>query len=69
MFRGCDLGGADVSGARLQGATFAACRFEGLQGVGGLRGAKLGWADLMELAGVLAAEIGIEVLDDEEDDA
>ena len=62
----CDLTGADLSGARLQGATFDRCRLADLRGIGSLRGARMRWVDVIGLTGALAAEIGIDLLDDED---
>ncbi len=62
----CDLTGADLSGARLEAATFDGCRLADLRGIGSLRGARMRWVDVIGLAGALAAEIGIELLDDED---
>ncbi len=65
-FVDCDLTGADLSGARLEGAHFDGCRLADLRGVGSLRGARMRWVDVIGLTGALAAEIGIELLDDED---
>jgi uncharacterized protein YjbI with pentapeptide repeats len=62
---GCDLRGAELAGALMAGAVLDGCRLDGLRGVGGLRGARMRWADVVELAGAFAAELGIELIEDE----
>lgn len=62
-FHDCDLTEADFRGARLQACEFRRSNLNGLQGVTSLRGAAMEWPDIVELAGVWAAALGIEVLD------
>ena len=62
-FHDCDLTRADFRGARLQGCEFRRCDLTGLEGVASLRGAALEWPAIVELAGVFAAALGVEVLD------
>jgi uncharacterized protein YjbI with pentapeptide repeats len=62
-FHGCDLSGADFSGARLRLCEFRQSKLAGLRGVESLRGAALEWPDIVELAGLWAAALGIEVLE------
>jgi uncharacterized protein YjbI with pentapeptide repeats len=62
-FHDCDLTGADFRSARLQRCELRRCELSGLEGVSSLRGAALEWPQIVELAGILAAEIGIGVLD------
>jgi uncharacterized protein YjbI with pentapeptide repeats len=54
---------ADFRGARLQGCEFRRSDVTGLQGLASLRGAAMEWADLVKMAGVWAAALGIVVLD------
>lgn len=63
-FVDCDLHGADFEGARCSRVELRGCRLEGLHGLEGLRGAKLGWADLLDNAAVLAAALGLGVIDE-----
>ncbi|MGI8802166.1 MAG: pentapeptide repeat-containing protein [Solirubrobacteraceae bacterium] len=62
-FDDCDLRRADFRGARLQRCEFRRCELAELQGVENLRGAALEWPAIVELAGVWAAALGVEVLD------
>ena len=66
VFEDCDLSGAELSGARLERATLAGCRLDGAGGIEALRGVRMAWPDIIELAGAFAARLGIEVLDDED---
>jgi hypothetical protein len=63
----CDLRQADLSGLRAQRLELRGCRVDGLRGVEGLRGALMTWPDVLELAGPLAAGVGIVLLDEEGD--
>ncbi len=62
-FHRCDLTGADFRGAHLHCCEFRRSTLADLQGVPNLRGAALEWSDIVELAGVWAAALGIDVLD------
>lgn len=62
-FHSCDLTRADFRGARLQHCEFRRSDLSGLQGVDSLRGAAMEWPDIVEMAAVWAAALGIEVLD------
>jgi uncharacterized protein YjbI with pentapeptide repeats len=64
-FDGCDLTNADIRGARLKRCELRRSELTGLQGVESLRGAAMEWSDVVEMAGVWAAALGIEVLQDE----
>lgn len=64
-FDGCDLHGADFTGARCSRVELRGCSLEGLHGIEGLRGARLGWADLLDNAPVLAAALGLGVVDED----
>jgi uncharacterized protein YjbI with pentapeptide repeats len=66
-FNGCDLSEADVRGARLAHCELRRCELTGLQGVESLRGAAMEWSDIIDMAGVWAKALGIEVLDPELD--
>ncbi len=63
-FHRCDLTRADFRGVRMRRCEFRRCDLTGLQGVANLRGAAMEWPDIVELAGVWAAALGIEVLED-----
>ena len=65
-FHDCDLTGADLRGAQLKTCELRRNELTGLQGVESLRGAALEWSDIVEMAAVWAAALGIEVLDDED---
>lgn len=62
-FHGCDLTGADFRGARLRRCEFRGSDLSELRGVESLRGAAMEWPHIVEMAGVWAAALGIEVLD------
>jgi len=64
-FEGCDLTEADIRGARLKRCELERSTLSGLRGVESLRGAAMAWGDIIEMAGVWAAALGIEVLDPE----
>jgi uncharacterized protein YjbI with pentapeptide repeats len=62
----CDLTDADLSGARLTRCELHGCTLVGLRGLEALRGAAMPWADVVGMAGVFAAALGIRVLDDDD---
>lgn len=59
----CDLSHADFRGARLERCEFRRCDLAGLHGVQSLRGAAMEWPDIVNMAGLWAAALGIRVLD------
>jgi uncharacterized protein YjbI with pentapeptide repeats len=61
VFDSCDLSGVDLSFADLDRADLRTSRFDSVRGVGSLRGATIGAAQLVTLAPALAAELGIRV--------
>jgi uncharacterized protein YjbI with pentapeptide repeats len=61
---GCDLTEADLGGVRIDRCEVAGCTLDGLAGVERLRGAAMPWADVVGNAALLAAALGIRVLDD-----
>jgi uncharacterized protein YjbI with pentapeptide repeats len=63
-FHSCDLKHADFRGARLKRCELRGGDLTNLRGVESLRGAALDWPTIVEMAGVWAAALGIEVLDD-----
>ncbi len=62
-FHSCDLTHADFRGARLKRCEFRRNDLTDLQGIESLRGAALEWPDILDMAGVWAAALGIEALD------
>ena len=64
-FERCDLTEAELRGARLEGAVLDGCRLTGVRGAEALRGARMRWADILELAGAFAAALDIELIEDE----
>jgi uncharacterized protein YjbI with pentapeptide repeats len=62
-FHGCDLRRADFRGAQLHRCEFRRSDIAGLEGVECLRGAAMELAEIVALADVWAAALGIAVLD------
>ena len=65
-FERCDLTEADLAGVRIDRCELRGCTLDGVSGIERLRGAAMPWADVVGHAGVLAAALGIRVLDAEE---
>jgi len=66
-FIDCTVGELDVTGATLAKVDLSGARLRSLIGVESLRGAILGHGQLLDLAPLLAAELGIEVRPDPSD--
>jgi uncharacterized protein YjbI with pentapeptide repeats len=62
-FHGCDLTNGDFRGAKLKRCELRRSDLTGVQGVESLRGLAMQWPDIVEMAGVWAGALGIEVLD------
>ena len=62
-FHRCDLSRGDFRGARLHRCEFRRTTLTGLQGVENLRGAAMEWVDILDMAAVWAATLGIDILD------
>ncbi len=62
-FHRCDLSSADFRGAQVHRCEFRGNNLAGAEGIQSLRGAAMEWTDIIEMAGVWAAALGIEVLD------
>ena len=65
-FDRCDLSEADFAGVRVDRCELRGCTLDGLAGVERLRGAAMPWADVVGNAALLAAALGIRVLEDGE---
>jgi uncharacterized protein YjbI with pentapeptide repeats len=63
-FDRCDLTEADLAGVRIERVELRGCTLDGVAGIERLRGAAMPWADVVGHAGVLAAALGIRVLDE-----
>jgi uncharacterized protein YjbI with pentapeptide repeats len=63
-FDHCDLTEADLSGVRIDRCELRDCTLDGLVALDRLRGAAMPWADVVGNAALLAAALGIRVLDD-----
>ena len=63
-FEACDLSAASFERATLRRTELRGCTLEAVQGVEGLRGAAMEWADVVALAPTFAAALGIRVLGD-----
>ncbi len=61
--RDCSIGTLDVTRARLTDVDIRTSRFSTIVGLEGLRGATIDDAQLAEMAGVLAAHVGLRVED------
>jgi uncharacterized protein YjbI with pentapeptide repeats len=64
-FRDCDLQRADFRDARLKRCEFRRSDLNGAEGIANLRGSAMEWPDIVNMAGVWAAALGIETLDSE----
>ena len=65
VFEDCDLSGVTLTGSRFARSELRSCRLDGLSGVEALRGVAMSDDDVMSLARVLAAALGIRPLHDE----
>ena len=63
-FDHCDLSQADLSGVRIDRCELRGCTLDGLAGAERLRGAAMPWADVAGNAALLAAALGIRVLEE-----
>jgi uncharacterized protein YjbI with pentapeptide repeats len=63
----CDLGELDLRGARLRGCELSGNRLEGIRGVERLSGVSMPWPDIVGAAGLWAAALGIQILDEEDE--
>jgi uncharacterized protein YjbI with pentapeptide repeats len=69
-FDRCDLTGADLTGARFAaGCVLRGCTLDGARGVEALRGARMPYEDVLAAAVTFAGALGVQVLDDEQEDA
>jgi len=62
-FERCDLTDAELREARLDGAVLDGCRLAGIRGALALRGAKMRWDDVVELAPAFAGALEIELIE------
>ena len=65
-FDRCDMTEADLTGLRVDRCELRGCTLDGVIGIERLRGAAMPWPDILGNAGMLAAALGIRVLDDGE---
>ena len=63
LFEHTRLVGATFEEASFDGSELRGCELEGLRGVERLRGVRMPWPDVVQLAGLLAAAAGIELVD------
>jgi uncharacterized protein YjbI with pentapeptide repeats len=63
FFRRCNLTGASFAAARCEHSELQGCELADLQGVEGLRGTRMTWNDVLQIAGLLAGAAGIGILD------
>ena len=57
------LTGADLQGARCERCEIRGCELAGVDGVERLSGTRMTWPDVVQIAGLLAAASGIDVVD------
>jgi uncharacterized protein YjbI with pentapeptide repeats len=62
-FERCALTRASFDAAAFVRSELRGCELEGLQGVERLRGVRMPFGDVVQLAGLLAAAVGIEIVD------
>ena len=62
-FERCNLAGASFAEATCERCELRDCELSGLQGIEGLRGARMRWNEVIQVAGQLAAAAGITVVD------
>jgi uncharacterized protein YjbI with pentapeptide repeats len=63
LFERTTLVGASVESATFDRCELRGCELEGLRGVERLRGVRMPWPDVVQIAGLLAAATGIEIVD------
>ena len=63
LFERSNLTGATVSAATFERCEVRGCELEGLQGAERLRGVRMPWPDVVQIAGLLAGTVGIEIVD------
>lgn len=63
LFERTGLVGATVEAATFGRCELRGCELEGLRGVERLRGVRMPWPDIVQIAGLLAAATGIEIVD------
>ena len=62
-FEGCTLTSAILDGATFERCELRGCELTGLTGAERLRGVRMPWPDVVQIAGLLAAAAGIEIVD------
>ena len=63
LFERSNLTGATVAAASFERCEVRGCELEGLQGADRLRGVRMPWPDVVQIAGLLAGAVGIEIVD------
>jgi uncharacterized protein YjbI with pentapeptide repeats len=63
-FERCDLTEVELRDARLQGATLDGCRLAGIKGALALKGTKMRWDDVVELAPAFAGALDITLIEE-----
>jgi uncharacterized protein YjbI with pentapeptide repeats len=63
-FERCDLTEVELREARLEGATLDGCRLAGIRGALALRGTRMRWDDVVELAPAFAGALEISLIED-----
>jgi uncharacterized protein YjbI with pentapeptide repeats len=63
LFERCELRGATLDGIRIERVELRGCDLTGVGGVASLRGARIGWDDVVQNAPVFAAGLGLELVE------
>ena len=64
-FEDCRMTEADFRGAKMKDCQIRRCDLTGIEGTASLRGVAMEWADIVEMAPVWAAALGLVVIDPE----
>jgi uncharacterized protein YjbI with pentapeptide repeats len=62
-FERCELRNATFAAAKIERVDFVGCDLTGAGGAESLRGARMGWNDVLANAPVFATALGIEIID------
>lgn len=63
LFERCELRGASLDGVRIERVELRGCDLSGVGGIASLRGARIGWDDVVQNAPVFAVGLGLELVE------